>query len=107
MKASLFFVTWLTLGPCVVLFTKGSRDLETANPNHRSVTLALITTTTYKSLLSDIGALATTVQVSVWRHWRSRYKSLLSDIGILDTSRWSAILATKGLNVIRVFYIML
>lgn len=101
MKASLFFVTWLTLGPCVVLFTKGSRDLVTLLTQ---ITDQWHWCSLQLQLTSHCSAtLGLLLLVSVWRHWRSRYKYLLSDIGILDTSRWSATLATKGLNVIWVF----
>ena len=50
MKAGLVFVTWLTLGPHVILFTKDSRGF--VNP---------------------------LTQVAAWRLWRSGYKSLLGN----------------------------
>ena len=59
----------LTLGPCLVLFTKDSRGLVT-----------LLT------------------QDADRQHWPSYCKSLLGDSGILITSHCSATLAKKGLT---------
>ena len=69
MKAGLVFVKWLTLGPRVVSLR-------------------------FYSLVTPL------TQVTDWQLRCSGYKSLISDIGILATSCCSATLGTKGLNAI-------